>query len=189
MTTLVRHLRTAARVLVDGTLLGVVLVGGLLLATGLLGLERYVITGGSMAPAFDTGALVLARQVPVDELAVGDVITYQPPPDSGVRDLVTHRITGITVADDGVREFRTRGDANLDEDPWTFRLERPTQAVVQYSVPAVGYVFLLLADRTARLLVIGLPAAVVTVQAAVDVVRAVRSRRTPAGRHHTPARA
>lgn len=177
MTTITTALRTTVRVLVNGALVAIVVIGGLLVASGFLGLERYVITSGSMAGTIDTGALVLSRQVPVSELAVGDVITYLPPAESGVRDLVTHRITAITVAEDGVREFRTQGDANRDVDPWTFRLDQPTQAVAAYDVPGIGYVFLLLGDRTLRILLIGVPAAIVTVLAARDLVRAVRERR------------
>lgn len=177
MTTTARILRSTARALVNGALAAIVVLGGLLVASGLAGYERYVITSGSMAGTIDTGSLVLAEQVPVTELAVGDVITYLPPPESGVRDLVTHRITAVALADDGVREFRTQGDANRDEDPWTFRLDQPTQAVATFSVPGVGYVFLILGDRLLRLLLIGVPAAIITVLSAVDLVRAVRERR------------
>ena len=81
---------------------------------------------------------------PGRDLRVGDVITYQPPADSGVDHLVTHRI--VSIEGD---VYRTKGDANADVDPWTFQLTSTSQSRVSYSVPYVGYVFLALQDRDA----------------------------------------
>src|SRR4051812_4778278 len=61
-----------------------------------LGLQRYVVSGSSMAgdrsDGIGRGSLVLERLVPVDQLRPGDVITFRAPPGSGVRGTVTHRI-------------------------------------------------------------------------------------------------
>lgn len=169
-----RPLRRAAGLVVDLGVVAVVVLGLAYLATGFLGLERYAITSGSMSGTFETGSVVLAREVPVADLEVGDVITYLPPSETGVSDLVTHRITEITVADDGAREFVTKGDANLADDPWAFRLDEATQPVVVAAVPALGHLFLALANPTVRLLLVGVPAAILTVLAAKDLVRALR---------------
>ena len=75
-----------------------------------------------------------------------------PPPDSGIDNLVTHRIVSIK---DGV--YVTKGDANAKKDPWSFELPQATQARVQYDVPYVGYAFMALADRETRMLLIGVP--------------------------------
>ena len=81
------------------------------------------------------------------------MITYQPPADSGIDNLVTHRI--VSIEGD---VFRTQGDANPDVDPWTFQLTSTSQSRVSYSVPYVGYVFIALQDRSLRMIVIGVPA-------------------------------
>ena len=48
------------------------------------GLQRYVITGGSMDGTIDLGSVVFEEVVPVADLEVGDVITYQSrPPTPG----------------------------------------------------------------------------------------------------------
>jgi signal peptidase len=83
----------------------------------LLGYERYVITGGSMSGTFEIGAVVFEEPVPVEDLRVGDVITYLPPADAGVGNLVTHRIHRILRTPEGERVYRTKGDANADADP------------------------------------------------------------------------
>lgn len=170
-----RHLvARVGNVLLDLVLVLVVLAGVAYVVPWALGYDRYVITGGSMSGTFEIGALVLEKQVPVDELAVGDVITYQPPADSGVTNLVTHRISAISTTEDGVREFVTKGDANAEPDPWTFSLTEETQPVVEHAVPYVGYALMALADREVRMFAIGVPAAIIALGAMVQLVKGLR---------------
>jgi signal peptidase len=132
-------------------------LGAAVLLPAVAGLQRYVVTGGSMTGTYDRGSLVYARVVPTAALRVGDVITYQPPAGAGPRELVTHRIVAIGVRRDGGRVFRTRGDANPVADPWRFTLPAATQARVGFGVPYLGFALAALSDRTARMLLIGLP--------------------------------
>lgn len=161
----------ATGVVMNLGLTAVVLLALGFLLPSLLGLERYVIMGGSMSGTYDLGSVVFEEVVPVEELRVGDVITYVPPADSGLSTLVTHRIVDI----DG-DEFVTRGDANPDVDPWTFQLTAATQPRVVAHVPYVGYAFMALADRGTRMAVIGIPATIVALMALGDLVRALRTR-------------
>jgi signal peptidase I len=139
-----------------GAALAVAAVAALLvLAPALLGWERYAIVSGSMTGTYDQGSLVLADVVPVADLRVGDVITYMPPAGDH---LITHRIAWTGRDDAGRRIFRTKGDANPIADPWTFRLDRPTQARVRFGVPYAGYALSALGRRDVRMFVIALPA-------------------------------
>lgn len=144
------------------------------IAPSFLGYERYVITGGSMSGTFEKGSVAFEQLVPVEDLRVGDVITYLPPADSGVSTLVTHRITAIDPGEGGTRILTTQGDANADPDPWHFTLLDDTQPVVRTTVPYVGHLFIALADRDVRMIVIGGPAAVIALMALVQLARAVR---------------
>ena len=158
--------------------IAVLSLAGLFLLPGMAGYERYVITGASMSGTFERGSLAFADTVPVAELAVGDIITYLPPPDSGITELVTHRIVEIDASGEEL-VFRTRGDANESDDPWQFVLEEPTQARVEATVPGVGWVFLALADREMRMLIIGVPAGIVGLLSLVEVIRALRTPSAP----------
>ena len=144
------------------------------LLPSLMGLQRYVIMGGSMSGTYDLGSVVLEEVVPTSELQVGDVITYVPPADSGITTLVTHRIVEI----DG-DEYRTQGDANPAVDPWTFQLTAATQPRVVAHVPYVGFAFMALADRGTRMALIGIPAALIALWSLVELGRALRPRRGP----------
>jgi len=139
-------------------LLAAMALAACMLVPAALGYHRYVIAGGSMSGSYDRGSIVFEKPVATGDLGVGDVITYDPPPDAGVAGLVTHRIVAIQRGGRQGLVFRTKGDANERPDPWRFTLDDPTQPRVAFSVPYLGYAFGALAVRWVRMLVIGLPA-------------------------------
>ena len=152
-----------------------VTLGALLFVVpSLFGLERYVIAGESMQGTINLGSLVFEEVVPVSELRTGDIITYMPPAESGIDNLVTHRI--VTIEGD---TFRTKGDNNTQVDPWTFQLAGATQPVYRFHVPYVGFALLALQDRTVRMAAIGVPASIISLRALVQLVIALRGLRKP----------
>lgn len=177
MKNLARATRLLGRSVTSLLLVAVTAASIAYIAPSFFGYERYVITGGSMSGTFEKGSVAFEKPVPVDDLAVGDVITYLPPADSGVTTLVTHRILTIEPGEGGARLYTTQGDANPDPDPWTFSLLGGTQPVVEQTVPHVGYLFMALADRDTRMMVIGIPAGLVALAALVELARAVVGKR------------
>lgn len=146
---------------------GAIVAAGLCLAATmlvppLLGLQRYVVTGGSMDGTYDRGSIVFDEEVAVADLKAGDVITYRPPPEARIDGLVTHRIVSIRTRGDAP-SFVTKGDANEARDAWRFTLDQPTQAKVAFHVPYLGYALAALSIREVRMLVIGLPALLIAI--------------------------
>ena len=166
--------RRIGRTFVDVASVAALLIALALLVPGFFGTHRYVITGGSMSGSFEPGAVVFEREVPVEDLRVGDVITYQPPADSGLDNLVTHRIFDITHVPDQGPLFTTKGDANEDTDPWQFHIDTPTQPKVVLAVEHLGWPLIWLADPTHRKVLIGAPAAVIFLLAAREFLTALR---------------
>lgn len=167
-----------------GRLLALVVILGpvsvlVLLPIG-LGLQRYVMTGDSMAggqpDSIPRGAVVFERIVPTGDLRVGDVITYRPPESSEVDGLVTHRVVEITSAG-----IRTQGDARAEPDPWLLHPETSSAARVVFTLPYVGYAYLAIADPFVWLIALG--GAGVVLLAVTSAVRRPRATATP-----TPAR-
>jgi signal peptidase len=139
-----------------------IVFGGLLIAPSVMGWERYVIVSGSMTGTYDRGSLVFDEVVPVKSLKVGDVITYRPPRGAGPTGLVTHRISKIgRDPKTGEPVFRTKGDANKTADSWTFVLPDKRQARVVAGIPYAGWALASLAQREVRMLLVGLPAALI----------------------------
>lgn len=151
--TIFKRLITAACVV---TLLLVVAV---MLVPSLLGLQRYVIVGGSMTGTIDKGSVVYARLTPVADLKAGDIITFVPPQETMP---VTHRILSVKTQG-GERVFRTKGDYNAVADPWTIAFSQPEQARYAYHLPYVGYGLAALSLRPVRMAIIGLPALLIAI--------------------------
>lgn len=169
-------LRRLGRLVVNAALLLTVLAATAWVAPSFFGYERYVITGGSMSGTFEKGSVVFEKPVPVEDLRVGDVITYLPPPDSGTSQLVTHRIVRMTPGEQGT-VLRTKGDANSGVDPWKFSLTADKQPVVEHVVPHVGLAMIALADRETRMLLVGVPAGLVALLALRELLVALRRPR------------
>lgn len=145
----------------------------------LLGLQRFVITGGSMTGSIPKGSVIYSRLTPVEALRVGDVITFHPP---GMSEPVTHRIVAVEPGPDGRPAFRTKGDFNQVEDPWgAVVLNEPLQARYVLHVPYLGYLFAALAVRWVRVVFIGVPAALIALSLLVSLWREAGAADADAG--------
>jgi signal peptidase I len=110
----------------------------------LAGATPYVIETGSMRPGMPPGTLVVVKPKPVDDIAPGDVMTYQI--TSGDPTVVTHRVIEQGVDMTGTPRWRTQGDANnaVDEG-WV--VPEQVRGVRWYAVPYLGYVTSFVTDR------------------------------------------
>jgi len=100
-----------------------------------MGAVPLTVLTGSMVPTHRPGDIVIVQPIPAEELAIGDVVTFQPV--SGDPRLTTHRIVNIEKDNDTVATVTTRGDANnVDDAPI---LPEQIQGRVIYAVPKVGY--------------------------------------------------
>lgn len=114
----------------------------------LAGYRPVVVYSGSMEPGLPVGTLAFVESVPAEKVGVGDVITFTDPHQPGR--LVTHRIVETAETRDGELAFRTKGDANLNRDPWAIAL--PDQAGrLAFDVPQVGYALWYAKTREVRM--------------------------------------
>ena len=151
-------------------------LAGLMMVPGLLGLRRYVIVTGSMDPALPRGSIVYDELTPVEDLEVGDVITFVPPPEYHIDQSVTHRIVAIETGAansnaPGEPIIRTQGDANTAPDAWELVLDNPRQPRVAHHLAWIGYVYMALDHRWVQLLVVGLPALLIVIVLVVSLWR------------------
>lgn len=104
------------------------------------GATPYTILTGSMRPTMPPGTLVVVKPAEIDQIKVGDVVTYQM--ESGRPTVVTHRVVALVSSLSGERSLRTQGDDNPVADS---ELVRPVQVrgTVWYSVPFLGRLSLL----------------------------------------------
>jgi signal peptidase len=108
------------------------------------GATPYAVLTGSMEPELPPGTLVVVRPASIEEIEIGDVITYQL--DSGEPTVVTHRVVGIGIDVDGERVLSTQGDANESADPKPVR-EVQVKGELWYSAPQLGHLHQLLTGQ------------------------------------------
>lgn len=117
--------------------------------------RTLTVLSASMEPTFGPGSVVVVRPVPVSELAVGDVITYDVPVEDGR--VVTHRVIRIDRGA-AVPTVRTKGDANAAPDPWAIELTGDVVWRTETSIPWLGYVIGALREpAVSRILVVAGP--------------------------------
>lgn len=119
-----------------------------LVAGWLFNVTPLVFSSGSMSPAYDAGALGIAREVPADELVVGDVVSVVN--GEGVR--VTHRIVDLQMQGDGAL-LSLQGDTNNVADAELYPVTSADR--VGFGLPYAGYA-LNAAASPFGLLVVGL---------------------------------
>ena len=93
-----------------------------------------VVTSDSMFPALKPNDLIIVKPFKIEEIKEGDIIAF----DSHMYGIgiVSHR--AIAVADDdGIIGLDTKGDNNIDDDPWTVHDEDLIGIVIEV-IPAFG---------------------------------------------------
>jgi signal peptidase I len=173
-----RRVRFAQRlisVVVTVFMVSACVLAALMVLPTLLGYERYVIISGSMEPTLSVGTIVYDEVVPVEDISVGDIITFVPPPEYGIDEPVTHRVVQVVDLNlgqpDQERMFRTKGDANDAMDPWRMVLDGPDQARVAHQLPYFGYFYMALQVRWVQVLVIVVPAIALVVYVLITMWR------------------
>lgn len=174
-------LRFAGQVVLWLVILGAVAAVALAVAIPrIAGGTPYTVLTGSMEPDLPPGTLVVVRPVDPEDIALGDVITFQL--ESGKPTVATHRVVAVGTRLDGEQVFTTQGDANGTPDRNPVRAVQ-VQGRLWYSVPYLGHLNSVLTGRQRQSAVL-VVAALLVGYAAFMFVAAVRDRtrrrRTPA---------
>jgi signal peptidase len=130
---------------------------GLLLAVvapRAIGWRALTVVSGSMTPTVRVGDVVVTRPEAPAHAAPGDVVTFVDPERNGR--LVTHRVVRVHPVGSHV-DFVTRGDANTASERWSVAAGGRI-GVVQYRVPYVGRLILIVASACGRTGLIAIPA-------------------------------
>lgn len=134
----------------------------------------FAVMSGSMAPAIDTGDVVVVVPLAPTDARPGDVVTFKDP---GGSRLITHRVRGIRRAGATVR-FVTRGDANNRGERWSV----PTTGEigrVAYRLPKAGYLSRAAASPTGRIVLVIGPVLLLGLWALTRIWRPAQAAATP----------
>lgn len=109
------HSHARLRWVIRGLVIALWLVCVVVIVALLAGFRVHWVTSGSMEPLVRSGSLIVTRQVPIEDIKVGDVITVSRPYADGK---ITHRVVSIEQGDPIV--FVLKGDANATQDPFEY---------------------------------------------------------------------
>jgi signal peptidase len=146
----------------------------LLLSAGpaFLPFQVFPVLDGKMAPAINPGSVVVVTRVPASQLRVGDVVTFQPPGQTG---FVTRRVFTLQSSGAGpVAQTRADAEARPDSGRLSFK---GTGWRAAFSVPLLGYL-VAPPGSAGRLLLLLVPGLLLFVLLLVEH----RRQQTPAGR-------
>ena len=109
----------------------------------ILGIYTVTIYTDSMDPKIRQGALILnSTQVNVEDIKVGDVITYKMQTVDGETVLITHRVAQIHTDREGNIAFRTKGDNLPQMDNYFVPFENVVGIYRGVSIPVAGFLIL-----------------------------------------------
>ncbi|MDM8000647.1 MAG: signal peptidase I [Dehalococcoidia bacterium] len=111
------------------------------------GWRADTVLSGSMEPALPVGSVQVTRPVAPERIQVGDIITFRSPTNGK---LMSHRVAAVEAGES--YQFRTKGDANEDVDPYLIPAENVVGRVcfkvahvgrvVEYLKTPIGFVLL-----------------------------------------------
>ncbi len=90
-----------------------VLLVGFMFIGPIFGWETHPVLSGSMEPALKVGEVILTKPVKLEEIEIGDIITFQTGEQG--EQTVTHRVVNIIEIDEKPY-FQTKGDTNEEPD-------------------------------------------------------------------------
>lgn len=118
----------------------VVILAILLVGVRVIGLKPFTVLSGSMRPAYEVGSLIYVKKVEINEIKVGDPITFVL--DDSLK-VATHR--AVAISEDG-EYFTTKGDANDLEDGIPVYYKNIIGKPV-FTIPYLGYISSFIATR------------------------------------------
>jgi signal peptidase I len=98
------------------------------------GWRADTVLSGSMEPGLPVGCVQVTKPVKAEAIKVGDIITFRSP-TSGK--MTSHRVTAVEEGQS--YQFRTKGDANEDADPYSVPAHNVVGRVC-FKLSHVGYV-------------------------------------------------
>ena len=82
----------------------------------IFGTSLFRVVTGSMEPTITTGALLISKEVNIEEVEEGDIICFRSMESNMLGQVITHRVVKVVEGKDGETYLETRGDANPTSD-------------------------------------------------------------------------
>ena len=117
--------------------------------------RMFTVISGSMKPKYVIGDVLVSKEKAPEDVKVGDDITYLGEKGDLLGKVITHQVIGINQDENGEYIYRTKGLANLVEDPLV--LENQLYGVVVYKSILLSTIYKIVATDIGFYLFIIIP--------------------------------
>ncbi len=115
----------------------------------------FTVASGSMAPQYNVGDVLIAKETAAEDIRVGDSLTYLGNTGTFTGKVVTHEVTRIEKTDDGQYIFHTKGKANLIEDPPVY--EKQVYGVIVWNPKILSFIYKIVGTQYGLFIFVVLP--------------------------------
>ena len=115
----------------------------------------FTVASGSMAPQYNVGDVLIAKETAAEDIKVGDSLTYLGNTGTFTGKVVTHEVTRIEKTDDGQYIFHTKGKANLIEDPPVY--ENQVYGVIVWNPKILSFIYKIVGTQYGLFIFVVLP--------------------------------
>ncbi|MBQ6687126.1 MAG: signal peptidase I [Bacilli bacterium] len=124
-------------------------------------LSLYTIISPSMEPNLKVYDIIVDKRIDsVNDIQIGDVITFISTSNISSNKTITHRVIDIIIDNNGNYQYKTKGDNNLSPDP-AYAEYNNVIGKVLFKVPQLGRVQFFLANQGGWLVVVVIPAIII----------------------------
>lgn len=115
----------------------------------------FTVVSGSMEPRYKVGDVLVAKEKKVEDVKVGDTISYLGTVAQFKGKVITHQVVNITKDEKGKYLFHTKGIANLIEDPVV--KEDQYYGVVIFKCQILSFIYKVISTSTGMFIFVVLP--------------------------------
>lgn len=117
--------------------------------------RMFTVVTGSMAPKYNVGDVLIAKEVDAKDVKVGDDISYLGSMGTFDDKVVTHQVVDIEQDNEGNYVFHTKGLSNLVEDPIIY--EKQLYGVVQHKAFILSFIYKVVGTRIGMFVFVVIP--------------------------------
>ena len=115
----------------------------------------FTVASGSMAPQFNVGDVLIAKETAPEDIKVGDSLTYLGNSGTFTGKVVTHEVTRIEKTTSGEYIFHTKGKANLIEDPPVY--QKQVYGVIVWNPKILSFIYKIVGTQYGLFIFVVLP--------------------------------
>lgn len=115
----------------------------------------FTVASGSMAPQYNVGDVLIAKETAPEDIKVGDSLTYLGNSGTFTGKVVTHEVTRIEKTTSGEYIFHTKGKANLIEDPPVY--EKQVYGVIVWNPKILSFIYKIVGTQYGLFIFVVLP--------------------------------